>query len=135
MNNGKYLGVLGVVIVLLLATIMDRIGNNDTDLNNLPPPAAGIASQGVETVKSCEGVIFGISSDGIKFAREAGGGNTYAALIDGEVVYYEMGEYDHMAKVNYSGLYPRSADRLKYSLLNCDANHLPSGVSFSSFGS
>jgi hypothetical protein len=135
MNNGIYLGVLGVVIVLLLATIMDRIDNNDIDLNNLPPPAAGIASQGVETVKTCEGVIFGISSDGIKFAREAGGGNTYAALIDGKVVYYELGEYDHMTKLKNSDLYARSADHLKYSLLNCDANHLPSGVSISSFDS
>jgi len=127
---GKYLSVLVVVIFLLFSTIIDRSGNDVINPNNLPPPAAGMARLEKEDINICEGVIFGVSKDGIKYVREAGGGNIYAALVSEVVTFYEIGRYNHMTKVNYSKLYTGIATHLQNALLNCDAHYLPSGISF-----
>jgi len=127
---GKLISVLVVVIVLLFTTIIDRAGDDVIDPNDLPPPAAGMARQEKEDINTCEGVIFGVSQDGLKFVREAGGGNIYAALVDEVVTFYVIGRYDHMTKVDYSELFPGIATYLQNSLLNCVAHYLPSGISF-----
>jgi len=135
MGNANILGILGFAAITLFATMMERMRISDFDPNMLPPPAAGLSSQDRAETNICEGVIFGVSHDGVKYARESGGGTVYAAFVNGKVTFYELGQYDYMTRIDVSKLYSEITGKLGYSLLNCNGYLIPSAVRFASLSS
>jgi len=115
--------------------VIEHLGGDELDPNDLPPTSAGILAQKRKVSYSCEGVISGVSTDGAKYVRESGGGKIYAASVNGEIAFYELDRYDYMVKVDTSRLDPKMIGQLKYSLSNCKGFFLPSGVRFIKPGS
>lgn len=135
MGNANILGILGFAAITLFATVMERMRISDFDPNMLPPPAAGLSSLDRGENYICEGVVFGVSHDGVRYARESGGGTVYAALVNGKLTFYELGQYDYMTRIDASELYPEITGKLGYSLSNCDGYLIPSAVRFASLSS
>jgi hypothetical protein len=114
MGNANILGILGFAAITLFATVMERMRISDFDPNMLPPPAAGLSS-----LDRGENYI----------------GTVYAALLNGKLTFYELGQYDYMTRIDASELYPEITGKLGYSLLNCDGYLIPSAVRFASLSS
>ena len=119
-----------IVFMLLLVIALDALEKDEFDPASLPPPAAGIALDRIKPQKSCDGIVYSISKDGIRYVREAGGGVLLAAEIDNTVGFYQLGEYSSLEYLDRSMMEPSVPARLEYALTHCNAEYLPSGLNF-----
>ena len=122
---------VSIVIVGLIAVGMEALDEDEFDPASLPPPAAGIAPVITTPRHTCEGVIYSVSKDGIKYVRESGGGVLLAAELDNKIGFFELGEYSSLRYLDRKEMDPETTKRLEYALTSCSAEYLPSGVNFS----
>ena len=128
--NPKYWWSFGVVFVGVIALIMEMFESDEFDPGSLPPPAAGAPAEVRTSRPSCEGVVYGVSEDGIRFVRESGGSPLIAAVIDNDLAFYELGRYGYLETIDSTTLDTGITRRLEHALLKCNARYLPSGVNF-----
>lgn len=121
---------LSIVFVGLIAVAMESLERDEFDPASLPPPAAGIAPKITQPLHTCEGVIYSVSSDGIKYVRESGGGVLLAAELDNKVGFYQLGQYSSLKYLDRADMNSEASEKLEYALTNCKAEYLPSGVNF-----
>lgn len=101
--------------------------------DSLPAPGAGIPeygsgrSQGSGRPLDCEGVIFRVAENGIRFVRVSGGGRYYAAEVNNMFSIYTM-DYGYLVEVENSSLDTHAYRKLKYALYHCDGAFTRSGL-------
>ena len=127
--NPKYWWSLSIVFVGLIALAMDSTEIDKFDPESLPPPAAGTTAITTKPQYTCEGVIYSISEDGIKYVRESGGGILLAAELDNKIGFYKLGKYGSVRHVEHAEIDSEASKKLEHALNNCNARHLPSGAS------
>lgn len=128
--NPKLWGILSLVFVGLIAIGMDTDERNGFDPESLSPPAAGPIAISTQPKYNCEGVIYSISEDGVKYVRQSGGGVLLAAQVNNKVGFYRLGKFGSIMHANHTEMDAEVSERLEYALNNCNARHLPSGVYF-----
>lgn len=121
---------ISIVFVGLIAVVMEVFEKDEFDPASLPPPAAGIAPTTHLSHNTCDGVIYSISKDGIKYVRESGGGVLLAAELDSKVGYYQLGEYSSLKYLDRTETDSEASEKLEYALNNCNAKYIPSGLNF-----
>lgn len=126
----KYWWSFGVIVVDIIALLMEFFDKKEFDPGFLPPPAAGSPAKAGENRLSCEGVIYGVSQDGVRFVRESGGGTLIAAVIDDDLGFYQLGRHGNLQNLDNTRLNADASEKMEYALLNCDARYLPSGINF-----
>ena len=126
--NPKYWWPLGFVSVGLIAMSMEFMDTDKFDPKSLPPPSAGTAIVTTYAQNTCEGVIYSISQDGIKYVRESGGGTLLAAKLDNTIKFYRLGRLGEVQNVDEAELDTKTLKMLEYALNNCDVRYNPSGV-------
>ena len=127
----KSWGFISIVFIGFVALAMERVERDEFDPKSLPPPSAGTAAMTTQPQLTCEGMIYSISEDGIKYVRESGGGILLAAEIDNKIGFYNFGKYGNVENVDYAGIDSEVSKKLKHALRNCSARHTLSGVNFS----
>jgi hypothetical protein len=127
--NPKIWGSLSVVFVGLIAVGMEFIERDEFDPESLPPPAAGTTAT-TQTRHTCDGIIYSISEDNIKYVRESGGGTVLAAELDNKISFYQFGRYGSLQPVDHAEQDSETSKKLEYALTNCNEIHIPSGVNF-----
>jgi hypothetical protein len=129
--NPKYWWPLSIVFFGLIATFLDAGTTDKFDPESLPPPAAGTTAITSKPQYTCEGFIYSISEDGIKYVRESGGVILLAAGLDNKKGFYQLGKYGDVRHVDHDDWDSETSNKLEHALNNCDARYLPSGVYFS----
>lgn len=109
---------------------MEFMERDKFDPESLPPPAAGTTTVTTLTKNTCEGVIYSISEDGIKYVRESGGGTLLAAELDNKIGFYHLDRFGGLENVDEAEIDTETPKILEYALINCDARYNPSGVIF-----
>ena len=122
--------LLSVVFVGLFAVGLEAIEKDEFDPESLPPTAAGVAPGITQPHHSCEGVIYSISTDGIRYVRESGGGVLLAAELDNKIGFFELGQYSSLKHLDRTEVDSEASRKLEYALANCNAKYVPSGVNF-----
>jgi len=128
--NPRYWGTLSIFFVGLIAFAIEFIEGGEFDPESLPPPAAGTTAITTQTRHTCDGIIYSISQDGIKYVHESGGGTVLAAEQDNKISFYQFGRYGSLKSVDHAEKDPETSIKLEYALANCNERHLPSGVNF-----
>ena len=100
---------------------------DEFDPNNMPAPGAGILRQEPGNALVCEGLIFRVANNGIRYVRESGGGRYYAAEIHNRFGIYTL-YYDHLVKIENSSLDIHTFRKLKHALYHCDGAFIQSGL-------
>ena len=119
-----------MLLVIVISVSMELGGSDNFDPESLPPPAAGTTTVTTRTQNNCEGVIFSISQDGIKYVRESGGGTLLAARLNNKIGFYQLGGFDELENVDEAEIDTETLKMLEYALMNCDARYNPSGLIF-----
>lgn len=117
--------------VVVISIFMEFSVRDKFDPESLPPPAAGTTKVTTRAQNTCEGVIYSISQDGIKYVRESGGGTLLAAELDNKIGFYHLGRLDELENVDAAEIDTETLKMLEYALTNCDERYNPSGVIFS----
>jgi hypothetical protein len=120
-----------IVFMGLSAIALQALEQDEFDPASLPPPAAGIVPEKSQPQQGCEGVVYSISKDGIKYVREAGGGVMLAAELGSSVGFFQIGEYNSLEYPGRTRMESSDPSRLEYALTHCNAEYLPSGLNFS----
>jgi hypothetical protein len=128
--NPKYWWPLSIVFMGLIAIAMDAVESDKFDPESLPPPAAGTTLITTKPQYTCEGVIYSISEDGIKYVRESGGVILLAAGLDNRTGFYRFGNYGDVRPVDHAEMDAETSNMLEHALNYCNARYLPSGVHF-----
>lgn len=128
--NPKYWWSLSIVSVVVISILMEFMERDKFDPESLPPPAAGTTTVTTRTQNTCEGVIYSISQDSIKYVRESGGGTLLAAELDNKIGFYHLGRFGELENVDEDEIDTETPKMLEYALTNCDARYNPSGVNF-----
>lgn len=99
-------------------------------LGTIASPATRIPQQQAASLSSCDNVVYGVSEDGVRYVREAGGGIVYAAWLNKQIGFYELNPYGYMLPVDNATLQSETTDILRHALLECHGHWLTSGVWF-----
>jgi hypothetical protein len=128
--NPKFWWFFSIVFVGVIAMLMEFMEPEKFDPESLPPPAAGTTILTTPAQNTCEGVIYSISQDGIRYVRESGGGTLLAARLDNKTGFYQLGSLGELKNVDEAEIDTKTLKMLEYALTNCDARYNPSGVLF-----
>jgi hypothetical protein len=128
--NPKYWWPLSFVSVGVIAALIEFTDTDKFDPESLPPPAAGATIVTNHTKNTCEGIIYSISQDGIKYVHESGGGTLLAAEFDNNINFYQLEKFGLLENVDEAEIDPETLKKLEYTLTNCNARYNPSGVFF-----
>ena len=126
----KYWWFLSIIFGVVISILIEFMERDKFDPEYLPPPAAGITTITTRTQNTCEGVMYSISQDGIKYVRESGGGALLAAELDKHFAFYHLGRFGFLENVDEAEINPDTLKMLEYALTNCDRRYNPSGVIF-----
>lgn len=129
MNRGNW-WLFSIVFVGMIALAMEALERDEFEPESLPPPAAGTTATKSRSHLTCEGLIYSISKDGIKYVRESGGVILLADSLDNKAVFYQLGEYGSLKQVDRTEMDSEESEKLEYALANCNAEYLPSGLNF-----
>ena len=130
--NPKYWWLISFVSVGVIAVLMEFMEPDKFDPESLPPPAAGTTSVTTRTQNTCQGVIYSISQDDIKYVHESGGGTLLAAELDNKIGFYQLGKFGLLENVDETEIDTETINKLEYALTNCNARYNPSGLFFAS---
>ena len=75
----------------------------------------------------CDGIIYRVAENGVRYVREAGGGRYYGAEVDHTFGIYTL-EYGYLVKIEDSSLDTETYRKLKYALYNCNGVFTQSGI-------
>jgi hypothetical protein len=128
--NPKYWWPLGFFSVGVIGVFMEFMNTDTFDPESLPPPAAGTTIVTTRTQNTCEGIVYSISEDGIKYVHESGGSTLLAAKINNKIGFYQLGRLGEVEKLDEAEIDTKTSKLLEYTLTNCDARYNPSGVFF-----
>jgi hypothetical protein len=129
--NPKYWWPLSIVFFGFIGIALDARETDNFDPESLPPPAAGTTAITTKPQYTCEGFIYSISEDGIKYVRESGGVILLTAGLANNTGFYQLGKYGDVRHVDHVERDSETSNKLKHALNNCNARFLPSGVYFS----
>jgi hypothetical protein len=128
--NPKYWWLFSFVSMGVIAVLMDFMSHDKFDPDSLPPPAAGTTVVTTRTQNTCEGVIYSISQDGIRYVHESGGGTLLAAEFDNKISFFQLEKFGLPENIDEVAINPETLKKLEYALTNCKARYNPSGVFF-----